>query len=73
MLREPHKNDDGRRRMPKARCPLCQKRAVDVRTRELKNALKMVEAKDPAADLVLLCPNCRHPIGMSLNISSSRL
>lgn len=76
MLREPCRSDDGRRRMPKAQCPLCKKRAVDVRTRELKNAVKMVEARDPRADFVLFCPNCRHPIGMSLNqekISSSRL
>ena len=75
MLREQHRRDDGRRRMPKADCPLCNRRAVDVRTRELKNSLRMVEAKDPAADIILICPACHHPIGIAWKkeISSSRL
>ena len=35
------KNDDGRRNMPKSRCPYCDSRVVDSRTPTLKNSLEL--------------------------------
>ena len=56
------KNDDGRRNMPKSRCPYCDSRVVDSRTPTLKNSLELTVTD--SADYFIQCPKCRKIIGL---------
>ena len=57
------KNDDGRRHMPKSRCPYCDSRVVDSRTPTLKNSLELTVTD--SADYFIQCPKCRNIIGLT--------
>ena len=56
-------NNDGRRNMPKSRCPYCDSRVVDSRTPTLKNSLELT-GNDSAAYFIQ-CPKCRNIIGLT--------
>ena len=58
------KNDDGRRNMPKSRCPYCDSRVVDSRTPTLKNSLELTVTD--SADYYIQCPKCRKTIGLKI-------
>ena len=62
-------NDDGRRLLPKIKCPYCCKRFGDLPSRELKNHSELV-TKDNIElkkDIVLQCPHCRNIVGLRIN------
>ena len=56
-------NNDGRRNMPKSRCPYCDSRVVDSRTPTLKNLLELTVTD--SADYFIQCPKCRNIIGLT--------
>ena len=56
-------NNDGRRNMPKSRCPYCDSRVVDSRTPTLKNSLELTVTE--SADYFIQCPKCRNIIGLT--------
>ena len=56
-------NNDGRKKMPKSRCPYCDSRVVDSRTPTLKNSLELTVAD--SADYFIQCPKCRNIIGLT--------
>lgn len=61
-------NDDGRRHLPKMKCPYCYKRFGDLPNRELKNRSKLV-TKDQiviSKDIVLQCPHCHNFVGLRI-------
>ena len=58
------KNDDGRRHMPKSRCPYCDYRVVDSRTPTLKNSLELTVTG--SADYFIQCPKCRKIVGLTI-------
>lgn len=58
------KNDDGRRHMPKSRCPYCDSRVVDSRTPTLKNSLELTVTD--SADYFIQCPKCRKTVGLTI-------
>ena len=55
-------NNDGRKNMPKSRCPYCDSRVVDSRTPTLKNSLELTVAD--SADYFIQCPKCRKIVGL---------
>ena len=55
-------NNDGRKKMPKSRCPYCDSRVVDSRTPTLKNSLELTVTD--SADYFIQCPKCRKIIGL---------
>ena len=57
-------NNDGRKKMPKSRCPYCDSRVVDSRTPTLKNLLELTVTD--SADYFIQCPKCRNIIGLTL-------
>ena len=56
-------NNDGRKKMPKSRCPYCDSRVVDSRTPTLKNSLELTVTD--SADYFIQCPKCRNIIGLT--------
>ena len=56
-------NNDGRKNMPKSRCPYCDSRVVDSRTPMLKNSLELTVTEN--ADYFIQCPKCRNIIGLT--------
>lgn len=53
--------DDARRKMPKLKCPYCNKRVADLPSRELKNISTLECYKRvnlSTSDIVLECPHC---------------
>ena len=62
-----HRTDDGRRAMPKLKCPLCGKRCADVADAKLRNksVLKPLEVL-PDADYIIECPHCHEPLALSI-------
>ena len=58
-----NKIDDGRRHMPKSRCPYCDSRVVDSRTPTLKNSLELTVTD--SVDYFIQCPKCRNIIGLT--------
>lgn len=68
--------DDTRRKMPKLKCPYCQKRVVDMATKELRNisALeKYEETNKSELDIVLECPHCHHFVLLQIKVLSALL
>ena len=57
-------NNDGRKNMPKSRCPYCDSRVVDSRTPTLKNSLELTVTD--SADYYIQCPKCRKIIGLKI-------
>ena len=55
-------NNDGRKNMPKSRCPYCDSRVVDSRTPTLKNSLELTVTD--SADYFIQCPKCRNIVGL---------
>ena len=55
---------DGRKHMPKSRCPHCDSRVVDSRTPMLKNSLELTVTD--GADYYIQCPKCRKIIGLTI-------
>ena len=55
-------NNDGRRKMPKSRCPYCDSRVVDSRTPTLKKSLELTVTD--SADYFIQCPKCRKIVGL---------
>lgn len=65
-------NDDGRRKMPKLKCPYCNKRVIDLPNKEFKNTFSLVKANDiEEFDAVLKCLHCGKIIGFRLPILKS--
>ena len=58
------KNDDGRKNMPKSRCPYCDSRVVDSRTPTLKNSLELTITD--SADYFIQCPKCKNIVGLTI-------
>ena len=59
------RNDDGRRSMPKLRCPHCGSRLLDVSDAKLKNQSELKPltfAVHP--DYVLKCPECKKDLAL---------
>ena len=56
-------NNDGRKNMPKSRCPYCDSRVVDSRTPTLKNSLELTVTD--SADYFIQCTKCRNIIGLT--------
>jgi len=54
-------NNNGRKKMPKSRCPYCDSRVVDSRTPTLKNSLELTVTD--SADCFIPYPKCRKIIG----------
>ena len=61
-----NRNDDGRKNMPKSRCPYCDSRVVDSRTPTLKNSLELTVTD--SADYFIQCPKCRNIIGLTFKV-----
>ena len=57
-------NNDGRKNMPKSRCPYCDSRVVDSRTPTLKNSLELTVTD--SADYFIQCPKCRKIVGLTI-------
>ena len=57
-------NNDGRKNMPKSRCPYCDSRVVDSRTPTLKNSIELTVTD--SADYFIQCPKCRNIIGLTI-------
>lgn len=59
------RNDDGRRNMPKMRCPFCHARLLDVSDVQLKNQSELkplIFADHP--DYILKCPECKKDLAL---------
>ena len=64
--------DDGRRHMPKMKCPRCGGRAIDVANTSLRNASVLTQLSDTYdADYILECPRCHCKLALSINIDAS--
>ena len=65
MKKNTHQIDDGRRNMPKLRCPHCRSRLLDVSDAKLKNQseLKPLTFADHP-DYVLKCPECKKDLAL---------
>lgn len=61
-----NKRDDGRRHMPKSRCPYCDSRIVDSRTPTLKNSLQLTITN--SADYFIQCPKCKNIVGLTIKL-----
>ena len=62
-----NQTDDGRRAMPKLKCPLCGKRCVDVADAKLRNKSELKPLKVlPDADYIFECPHCHSPLALSI-------
>ena len=61
-----NKRDDGRRHMPKSRCPYCDSRIVDSRTPTLKNSLQLTITD--SADYFIQCPKCKNIVGLTIKL-----
>ena len=61
-----NKKDDGRRHMPKSRCPYCDSRIVDSRTPTLKNSLQLTITD--SADYFIQCPRCKKIVGLTIKL-----
>ena len=58
-------SDDGRRYMPKLKCPYCNRRFVDVVDSRTKNESSVVKwEKNVDIDFVLECPHCHEKVGL---------
>lgn len=57
-------NNDGRKNMPKSRCPYCDSRVVDSRTPTLKNSLELTVTD--SADYFIQCPKCKNIVGLTI-------
>ena len=62
-----NKRDDGRRHMPKSRCPYCDSRIVDSRTPTLKNSLQLTITDN--ADYFIQCPKCKNIVGLIIHLT----
>ena len=63
------RNDDGRRKMPKMRCPFCHARLLDVADVQLKNQSELLPLTEAThADYILECPACKNKIALSIKI-----
>lgn len=72
MLNE-QKHDDGRRKMPKMRCPFCHARLLDVADAQLKNQSELLPLTAAShADYILECPACKNKIALSIKILHER-
>ena len=64
--------DDGRRHMPKMKCPRCGGRAIDVANTSLRNTSVLTQLSDTYdADYILECPRCHCKLGLSINTGAS--
>ena len=63
------KIDDGRRKMPKLKCPYCDKRVADLPSKDIKNISNLVKENEiEDNDIVLKCMHCGNIIGFRLLI-----
>lgn len=61
--------DDGRRKMPKLKCPYCNKRVCDLPNTALKNSCTLIETNEIGEDdIVLKCLHCGNIIGFRTSI-----
>lgn len=60
-------NCDGRKYLPKLKCPYCFKRFGDLPNTELKNKSKLVVNEQILKDdIVLQCPHCYKIVGLRI-------
>ena len=61
-------NDDGRRSLPKIKCPYCGKRFGDFPSKELKNQSELVTKNyiEINKDIILQCPHCNKIVGLRI-------
>ena len=59
-----NRNNDGRKNMPKSRCPYCDSRVVDSRTPTLKNSLELTVTD--SADYFIQCPKCKNIVELTI-------
>ena len=60
-----NKKDDGRRNMPKHKCPHCGKRTIDVGSKELWRNMEISKFDENTHfDMVINCSICNSPIGI---------
>ena len=61
------KYDDGRRLMPKIKCPYCNKRLADVANSKLRNESMIARISDlPVIDFIFECPHCHKMVALNL-------
>ena len=61
--------DDGRRKMPKLKCPHCNKRVIDLPNKELKNNCTLIKTNEICKDdIILKCLHCGKIIGLRTSI-----
>lgn len=59
--------DDGRRGMPKLKCPYGNHRFADVSDRDIRNDSMVFRLSEkPYADFILECPKCHQLVGLSI-------
>ena len=61
---------DGRKSMPKIKCPYCRKRIADLPNKEYKNAaiVKKYSAEMTEGDAIILeCPHCHEFVSFQIN------
>jgi len=64
-LKNQNRIDDGRRNMPKHKCPYCGKRTIDVGSKELWRDMEISKFDDKIHfDMVINCSICKGPIGI---------
>ena len=73
MERKQTQIDDGRRNMPKMRCPYCGSRLLDVSDAKLRNPSELKPLTSAGkADYVLECPKCKNALGLSIKTLHER-
>ena len=57
--------DDGRRKMPKLKCPYCSKRFADVSSPSLRNESSLLKLQDVVnPQYIMECHNCHKKIAL---------
>ena len=73
MIKKSNQTDDGRRNMPKMRCPYCGSRLLDVSDAKLRNQSELKPLTSAGkADYVLECPKCKNALGLSIKTLHER-
>ena len=63
------RQNDGRRFMPKLKCPYGNHRFGDVPDVALRNESVLTRLQDPAdADFILECPHCHQKVALSIKL-----
>ena len=62
MSKSQSRHDDGRRNMPKLKCPVCGKRVIDFADVDIRRQSELLEYRfaetnDRDIDMVIRCPN----------------